>query len=164
MSRHALGRAVLAALALSLTPHAVARAQEQPPALDAQVIDTRAHELYDEIMSPFCPGRTLANCPSSQAATMRERVKRQLAAGMTEQQIVDSLYAVYGEIILGAPRVRGIGLLAWVMPGLVLVLGVVLLAWWLRSSERRFAAEAPTPEPELDPAEQARLEAELSEL
>jgi cytochrome c-type biogenesis protein CcmH/NrfF len=139
-------------------------AQSQEPALDAQVVDTRANEMYDEIMSPFCPGRTLANCPSPQAATMRERVKQQLAAGMSEDEIVDSLYGIYGEIILGAPRAEGIGLLAWVMPAVFLLLGVALLVRWLRSTERRASAAEPSAAPDLAPEEQARLEAELSEL
>jgi cytochrome c-type biogenesis protein CcmH len=139
-------------------------AQSQEPALDAQVIDTRANEMYDQIMSPFCPGRTLANCPSPQAATMRDQVKQQLAAGMSEDEIVDSLYGIYGEIILGAPRAEGIGLLAWVMPAAFLLLGVALLVRWLRSTEGRASAAPPRAAPELGPEEQALLEAELSEL
>jgi cytochrome c-type biogenesis protein CcmH len=154
-------RSVVIALASSLMA-GVARSQE--PALDAQVIDTRANEMYDQIMSPFCPGRTLANCPSPQAATMRERVKQQLAAGMSEDEIVDSLYGIYGEIILGAPRAEGIGILAWVMPGVFLLVGVALLVRWLRSTEHRASAAAPTGVPGLAPDEQARLDAELSEL
>ena len=161
MSRRTAIRSVLVVLALCLTTGA-ARSQESAP--DAQRIDTRANDLYDEIMSPFCPGRTLANCPSPQAATMRERVKQQLAAGMAEAEIVDSLYGVYGEIVLGAPRAEGIGILAWVMPAAFLLLGVGLLLAWLRSTGRRVAGQGPGPAPDLDPAEQARLDAELSEL
>jgi cytochrome c-type biogenesis protein CcmH len=161
MIGYTASRSAVVVLALSLVV-GVARSQE--PALDAQVIDTRANEMYDQIMSPFCPGRTLANCPSPQAATMRERVKQQLAAGMSEDEIVDSLYGIYGEIILGAPRAEGIGILAWVMPAVFLLLGVALLARWLRSTERSVSAAAPTGAAELAPEEQARLEAELSEL
>lgn len=161
MSRHRAIRSILVVLTLSLVAGTV---RPQEPAPDAQAIDTKANELYDEIMSPFCPGRTLANCPSPQAATMRERVRQQLADGRSENEIVDSLYAIYGEIILGAPRARGIGILAWVMPGLFLVLGVGLLVVWLRSTGRREAAAPSAPPPALDPEEQARLEAELSEL
>ena len=117
MIRRTATRSAAVVLALTLMAGA---ARSQEPALDAQVIDTRANEMYDQIMSPFCPGRTLANCPSPQAAAMRERVKQQLAAGMSQDEIVDSLYGIYGEIILGAP--------------------------------------------ELAPEEQARLDAELSEL
>ncbi len=161
MIRRTATRSAVVVLALTLMAGA-ARSQEL--ALDAQVIDTRANEMYDQIMSPFCPGRTLANCPSPQAAAMRERVKQQLAAGMSQDEIVDSLYGIYGEIILGAPRAQGIGILAWVMPAVFLLLGVALLARWLRSTERRVAAEQPSPAPELAPEEQARLDAELSEL
>lgn len=161
MARLSAIRSTLVVLALSL---AAGAARSQEATLGAQAVDTRANELYDEIMSPFCPGRTLANCPSPQAATMRERVKQQLAAGMSEDEIVDSLFGVYGEIVLGAPRAEGIGILAWVMPAVFLLLGVALLATWLRSTGHRVAAEAAAPAPELDPEQQARLEAELSEL
>lgn len=161
MSRHAAIRSAAAALALCLLA-GTAPCQELGP--DAQMIDTRANDLYGEIMSPFCPGRTLANCPSPQAATMRGVVRQQLAAGMSEDEIVDSLYGVYGEIVLGSPRAEGIGILAWVMPAAFLLLGVGLLAAWLRSAGRRTAVQAPVPPPALNPEEQARLDAELSEL
>ncbi|UCF40668.1 MAG: cytochrome c-type biogenesis protein CcmH [Gemmatimonadota bacterium] len=161
MRGHPVIRPTLVLLALSLVAGA---ARPQEPALDAQGIDTKAHELYDRIMSPFCPGRTLANCPSPQAATMREGVRRQLAAGMSDDEILDSIYAIYGEVVLGAPRAEGFGILAWVMPGVFLLLGVALLVAWLRSTERRAATQGSTLQPELDSEEQARLEAELSEL
>lgn len=161
MSGTAAIRSIFVVLALTAV---AGSARSQEPGLDAQAIDTKAHELYAQIMSPFCPGRTLANCPSPQAATMRDRVKKQLAAGMSENEIVDSLYAIYGEVVLGAPRAEGFGILAWVMPALFLLLGVGLLMGWLRSTGRRSAAGGSAPPPELDPEERARLEAELSEL
>jgi cytochrome c-type biogenesis protein CcmH/NrfF len=75
-----------------------------------QAVDTKANELFDEVMSPFCPGRTLANCPSPQAAALRDQIRERLVAGATGEEIVDTLYAAYGDIVLGAPRPRGRGL------------------------------------------------------
>jgi cytochrome c-type biogenesis protein CcmH len=128
-----------------------------------QAVDTKASQLFDEVMSPFCPGRTLANCPSPRAATLRDQIKERLAAGATGEEIVDSLYAVYGDIVLGAPRPRGFGLLAWIVPGVFVLAGAGVLIWWITSTKRLEAPDHAT-DSELDPAAQARLESELSQL
>ena len=36
-----------------------------------------AYELADAIMSPFCPGRALSECPSPQAGDLRDTRVRQ---------------------------------------------------------------------------------------
>ncbi len=148
------------AMCVALVAHAgLSAVSAQQPAAQQQ----DANELFNTLMSPFCPGRLLANCPSVEAELMRGDVRRQLAAGATTEAVVDSLYAIYGDRILGAPRVRGFGLLAWAVPVLALVAGASLLAVWLRSVSRRSAA-AVTPSAELDAESRARLESELSQL
>ena len=128
-----------------------------------QAVDTRANELYDEVMSPFCPGRTLANCPSPQAAQLREQIKQRVAAGSTDEQIQDELYEVYGEVVLGAPRKEGFGLLAYVLPALFILAGAVVLVSWVISMKRAPVTDAVVADA-LDPEARARLESEMSEL
>ena len=73
-------------------------------------------------MSPFCPGRTLASCPSPQAAELVQWIVMQEAAGATREEVIEILVERYGEEILGAPPAEGITLWAYVFP----VLGFVL--------------------------------------
>jgi cytochrome c-type biogenesis protein CcmH len=155
MKRRIFIRALIA-IAVTLAASSSAWAQDQ-------AVDTKASELYDEVMSPFCPGRTLANCPSPQAAQLREQIKQRLAAGSTDEQIKEELYEAYGEVVLGAPRKEGFGLLAYILPALFILLGAVALAYWITSMKRAPAARAVVEDP-LDSQARARLESELSRL
>lgn len=134
------------------------------PAGDAQqAIDKTAGEIFNTVMSPFCPGLLLANCPSSQAADLRERIRTRLAAGATKAEVLDELYAEFGDEVLGAPVARGLGLVAWVVPGAIMLLGAAGIVVWLRRSSRRARPAGPVVAP-LDDASQARLDAELLRL
>jgi cytochrome c-type biogenesis protein CcmH len=126
---------------------------------------TRANQLLGTIMSPFCPGLTLATCPSPSADTLRLSVRERLAAGESEDAIMESLVAVYGERVRGAPKPRGLGLVLWALPVVALAAAGIGLAWWLRSHtgpelvppDNRGAAPG-----SFTPDELARLEAERS--
>ncbi len=67
-------------------------------------------------MSPFCPGMTLAACPSPNAATVRLEITDRLRRGETRDAIVADLEARFGEAVASAPPARGFGLLFWVAP------------------------------------------------
>jgi cytochrome c-type biogenesis protein CcmH len=93
---------------------------------------TQANQLLSKIMSPFCPGLTLANCPSPNAETLRVAIRERLAAGEPSDAIMESLVLVYGEEVRGAPRPRGWGLVLWTLPFVALANAAVGLVWWLR--------------------------------
>ncbi len=89
-----------------------------------------AYELWHDTMSPYCPGRTLAECPSPQADTLRLWILTQAAAGASREEVQESLYTRFGDKIRTTPKAEGWGLAAYVIPVLAFVLfgGVVLLA------------------------------------
>jgi cytochrome c-type biogenesis protein CcmH len=141
-------------------PPAAPGADTTVPAQDV----TRANRLLGTLMSPFCPGLTLANCPSPYAETLRVSIRTRLAAGEPPDSIVESLVAAFGEGIRGAPPARGFGLALWVLPGAAVVAGGAALFWWLR---HRSVNGAVTPDDRsggasggLTPEDRARLEAE----
>jgi cytochrome c-type biogenesis protein CcmH/NrfF len=114
-------------------------------------------------MSPFCPGRTLADCPSGEAESLRLWIVVQEAAGRSRDDVVAELVGRYGEVVLSAPRARGIGLAAYAIPGLAFLAGAALVAVFLRRHTRA-AALAPGPPPPaapLDPELELRLDREL---
>lgn len=89
-----------------------------------------SYDLAGELMSPYCPGRTLSSCPSPQAAELVQWMVLQEAAGSTREEIVAILVERFGEDILGAPPARGITLWAYILPilGFVIGGGLVILA------------------------------------
>lgn len=127
-------------------------------------VDREAGRLFDQVMSPFCPGRTLTNCPSPQAEVLRDGITERLRAGATPDEIWEDLYEVYGDQVRSIPRATGFNLLAWMIPGLFFAIGAWLLIRWLRQPQS-VAKPAPQPQAEqLDPELEQRLQSELSEL
>lgn len=85
-----------------------------------------ANRISNEIMSPYCPGVTLHDCPSRQADELRERIEGWAAQGWDDERIMAELVDQYGEGVRATPPSEGGGILWWILPGLVAVLGALL--------------------------------------
>jgi cytochrome c-type biogenesis protein CcmH len=99
------------------------------------------HALAGDLMSPFCPGRALSDCPSPDAATLRAWILVQEASGRSREDVEAELLERYGEQLLSAPRARGFGLTAYAIPIGVFVLGGGLVWLFLRRQTREARAE-----------------------
>jgi cytochrome c-type biogenesis protein CcmH/NrfF len=112
-----------------------------------------SYDLWDHLMSPYCPGRTLLDCTSSQAAELRAWIAEQEKAGVSREDVEKELYKEFGDVILQAPRPTGFGLAAYVIPVLGLFAGGAIVAVFLRRQSARAPAPGPTvvlADPELD--------------
>ena len=137
-----------------------------PAALAGQYsaeVETAASEIFHATMSPFCPGRTLTTCPSSQAAELKDEIRAKLAAGVSPDSIRAELYAEYGEMVRATPPKSGFGLLAWLVPGLAFLVGALVLM--RRLGRMRTAAGTGAARPaEMDPESRQRVQDELARL
>lgn len=152
----ALGRWSLL-VALLLAP--AAAAQPDPAAPEGW-----AYDLANDLMSPYCPGRTLAECPSPQAETLRVWLLVQEAAGRSRDEVEAELLARFGDGILAAPRPEGFGLAAYLVPVAVFLAGGLLLWVFLRRQTRPAPAPAgrPATAPPLDPELERLVDEDLS--
>ncbi len=126
--------------------------------------DTQAQKLFGQLMSPFCRGLTLAQCPSPGADSLRQDIRARLARGESSQAITSAYAADWGEHMLGAPPVRDWGVLLWTLPGVLLLVGAGALSAWLLRLRRRSVEAETAPEPggvPVEPALRKRLEEEL---
>jgi len=107
-----------------------------------------AYDLAADLMSPFCPGRTLAACPSPDAAELIQWIATQEAAGASREEVLAVLVERHGEAILGAPPARGITLWAYVFPVLgFLAFGVVAVFVLRRVVSPRSPGSSPAAAP-----------------
>lgn len=142
---------VIVAVVLALAPTAASASPE----------DT-ANEIAREIMSPYCPGLTLHDCPSGPAMEMRERIAGWAEDGWSKQEILTHLETQWGDVIRATPPTEGAGLLAWVLPGIAVVCGALAAFFVGRAWARRRDA-APPPAP-LSSGDRERLDKELAEM
>jgi cytochrome c-type biogenesis protein CcmH len=81
-------------------------------------------------------------------------VRERIAAGDSDNQVMDFLVARYGEFVLLKPRVNQHTLLLWLVPPLALAGGG--LALWLHNRRRKSAGDPPLMH--LTEEEEARIE------
>ena len=109
-----------------------------------------SYRLAHEVMSPFCPGQKLAECPSPNASALREWIIDQERAGVSKAEVERQLLARWGDQLLQAPRAEGFGLFAYAVPIGAMLAGGVLVALALggRRDEDTAEVDAPAvPEP-----------------
>jgi cytochrome c-type biogenesis protein CcmH len=117
--RHAFIRAVIACLSSILVAvPAISLAQ-----ISEEALNHRLTTLYQEVLSPFCPGRSLNDCPSSKAQELKNSMRQQIEAGASNEQVLNQVFTTYGEQYRAVPRYDGFGKLVWWMPVVFLVLG-----------------------------------------
>ncbi len=130
-----------------------------------------AYGLAHELMSPYCPGRTLAECPSPQAGELRFWILNQAAAGANEQEVREMLAQRYGDVLLAAPRAEGWGLSAYAVPIACLVVGLPIALYAIRrltggdgeAADTKVAAPEPRAPASIDPELERQLDRELAE-
>ena len=58
-------------------------------------------DLSNDLMSPYCPGRTVSSCPSGQARKLEERIFEEAKSGKSREEIEEALVADFGSDIIG---------------------------------------------------------------
>jgi len=125
-----MSKASFIALILSLAALWLPRANAQTidgESLDDPKTEAQAFDIAQRTMSPFCPGRTLADCPSGMATEWRQDIRAMLKQGKSAAEIQRILNQRAGTNLTGTPESS----LGWALPvGLCLgalgVLAVVL--------------------------------------
>jgi len=144
----------LLALGLLLLAPAFAGADTEP--------EGWSYRYFGEVMSPFCPGRTLAACTSTQAENLRTWILVQEAAGRSREDVHAELLERYGDVILSAPEAKGFGVAAYVIPFVVFVLGGAIVGIFLHRQTRAAAAVPYAPPPPLDPDIERAIDEDLA--
>lgn len=141
------GAWLLAAVLLAVAVAGVLAGRDRPT--------DRAYELEQRLRCPTCQSVSVADSPSDTAAAMRVTVAEQVAAGRSDQEILDYFRARYGFWVLFDPPARGATLLVWVLPVLAVVAAAALLV---------VAVRRPAPAEPLAEDERARVYAEVRRL
>lgn len=129
---------VLALLLFAAAPFAFAKDAE--PTDKDPVKQARAVKLTEQLRCLVCQNQSIADSNAELAVDLRRQVREQVAAGKSDQEIVDYMVARYGDFVLYRPPLRATTILLWVGPAVLLALGVFVLVRVVR--ERRALPEA----------------------
>lgn len=91
------------------------------------------NEIVGSVMSPFCPGKLLHDCPTEKASELKNLVKEKLVKGQSKDSVLIYLQDQFGkETLSSAPESSGFGAFAWYAPGVFFVLSVVIYLFWIK--------------------------------
>ena len=105
--------------------------------LSGPELDQRTQEVASLLRCPVCQGMSVADSPSTVALDMKHQVRDMLAKGYTQEQILAYFEQSYGQFVLEKQK----NSLIWIMPILVLIVGVVVV---ITKAKRLSALPAPT--------------------
>jgi cytochrome c-type biogenesis protein CcmH/NrfF len=144
---------------LALAAAAALRAAAPVSAQALSGAEAVAREAESQLRSPVTPSHTLDMCPSAEATALRDTVLAEAQAGWTVPRIVDDVIARRGEQMRIVPRESGVGLWAWVLPPMVLVVGIGVVA--VRLAQLKRGRGGIDPDAALSDTERSEVEAAL---
>ena len=107
---------------------------------DTATSAARARAIEREVWSPYCPGRLLVDCTTDQARELRAEIDRRVERGESTDEILDWIRTNHGDEALARPDASGAGLVVWLVPAVIFLLGggivVALIRRWTKATDR----------------------------
>ena len=135
-------------------------------AADPQANEQLAKKIETMIIAPCCWSQQVSLHQSPASDEIKTKIRTMLAAGQTQEQILDAYVAEYGDRILAEPPARGFNAALYVLPWVFLAGSVglvVVVIRRLRTPGREVTASASRAAP-IDEAEAERIDDELRKL
>ena len=105
--------------------------------------EAEAQAIDRMLMCPVCPAQTIDQTEVPLAKQMRAQVRQLLASGATRDEVLAWFAAPerYGASVLAEPPRSGVNLIAWIVPGVVVIAGLAGGLLTLRAMRRRSGGE-----------------------
>jgi cytochrome c-type biogenesis protein CcmH len=139
-------------ISATITPARAITAEEM---LANPVLEERARNLSKQLRCLVCQNQSIDDSDADLARDLRREVRSQIAAGTSDDAIIDQLRAKYGDYVLLNPPLDRATLFLWLSPlGFIILGGLIVMI----ARRQRGAAIAN----ELDAGERARIEKMLA--
>ena len=124
-------------------------------------MEARAREISKELRCLVCQNQSIDDSNAPLARDLRVLVRERLVAGDDDSGVLGYITARYGDYVLLRPPFKASTYVLWIGPVVVLLLGALGAALFLRGRNR--PATAGDTEAPLTPEERARLDKLLRE-
>jgi cytochrome c-type biogenesis protein CcmH len=132
---------VVAVASLTVTQRVTAQQPAPTPQPGSAISDNDVNRVAKKLYCPVCPNTPLDVCTTQACKDWRAQIREQLASGWTDQQVMDYFVKSYGERVLAEPERGGFTSLVWMLPVLVVLLGLILVWLILKSWRARLKAQ-----------------------
>lgn len=130
----------------------------------SEAIDREATNLYQQVFSPFCPGRSLNDCPSSKAAELKDEMRAELEAGKAPEVILQEVFTKYGDQYRAVPPFAGVGMLVWLVPIAFVGIGLTIAVRVSNSRKKSAPVSSRPTTSHLSEEDERKIQEELSKL
>lgn len=137
--------------------HAPLQAKEAQPLAADPLAEKRLQAISSELRCLVCQNQTIADSDAALAHDFRREIRHMIQDGRSDGEIMDFMVARYGDFVRYRPPLKGVTILLWLGPALLLLIGLVSLVRYLRRRNALLAASASP----LSTEEQQRAEALL---
>lgn len=141
-----IGAAVAVLLLTSFVPQEAGSAPLADP-----VLESRVHKLGKQLRCAVCQGMSIADSPAQMARAQLDTVRKLVAEGKTDDEILDWFVQRYDEWVLLEPRRHGFALFVWLGPAVAVIGGLLFVFLFIRSRN----SGSPPPPPSVPPKEDA---------
>ncbi|NDB43649.1 MAG: cytochrome c-type biogenesis protein CcmH [Betaproteobacteria bacterium] len=117
------------------TAFSVVQAKEAAPLAEDPLVEKRLIHISEELRCLVCQNESLASSRAELANDLREEVRKLIRDNKSDTQIKEYLVTRYGDFVLYRPEVKPLTWVLWFGPFLLLVLGVVGMALYLRQRQ-----------------------------
>jgi len=133
---------LLLALVAATALGGAALAQNTPPVVGEKIelsTESEAYQIGLLLRCPVCQGMPIADSPADMAQAMMKKIRTMTDEGRDRQEILDYFVSRYGEWVLLKPKQEGLNWIIWLVPPIVLLLGLLWAMNRARTSEPALA-------------------------
>jgi cytochrome c-type biogenesis protein CcmH len=118
---------IVVAAILIVSSLLLAHASARPDPANRAGFEERLHAFLREIRCLVCQNETLADSSAELAIDLRNEIREQMMAGVSDAEIRDFLTARYGDFVLYRPPLKPSTYLLWWGPFALLAIGLIAL-------------------------------------